>query len=100
VEQAIFKVYKYVLSKHSTVMKDMMYVSGDNNDKSGTDENPLLLVGDSVEGWELFLSIVFPDVPTKPVDVYNDSRLYKLFSLVHKYSMELIERDVLGNLEN
>ncbi|PVG00440.1 hypothetical protein CPB86DRAFT_225962 [Serendipita vermifera] len=78
----------------------MIYVGGDRNDESGTDENPLSLVGDSVEGWELFLSILFPDVPTRPADVYNDSRLYKFFTLAHKYSMELIEEDIIKYLEN
>ncbi|CAG8696325.1 7780_t:CDS:2, partial [Acaulospora colombiana] len=91
VEQAIFKVSKYVLSKHSNVIKDMMCLSGDTAHDAGVDENPLLLVGDSVEGWEL--------IPTQLIDIYNDPRLYKFFTLAHKYSMEIIEKNIISHLE-
>jgi hypothetical protein len=116
VEQAIFKISKYQLSRHSPVFDDMISIVGDKSEETGTDQNPLFLAGDTVAGWELFLSILFPEynfhirshrrlsnisqsTPTRPVDIYVDPKLGKLLLLAHKYSMETIEKDIIGQLE-
>jgi hypothetical protein len=39
----------------------MISVGGGKSEETGTNENPLFLAGDSVDGWELFLSILFPE---------------------------------------
>jgi hypothetical protein len=61
VENAIFKVYRYHLSKHSTVIHDIFSLPISASHKDGTEEKPLVLVGDSVEGWEIFLGMLYPE---------------------------------------
>jgi hypothetical protein len=51
-------------------------------------------------GFDHHLSNTSCSIPTKPVDIYSDPKLDKLLLLVHKYSMELIEKDIIGYLEN
>jgi hypothetical protein len=55
VENAIFKVHRSVLAKYSSVIEDMLNVPQGNNGGGGTDEEPLVLIGDKVVGWELLL---------------------------------------------
>jgi hypothetical protein len=39
----------------------MICIGGDKSQETGTDENPLFLAGDSADGWDLFLSILFAE---------------------------------------
>jgi hypothetical protein len=39
----------------------MICIGGDKSEEAGTDEHPLFLTDDSVDGWELFLSMLFPE---------------------------------------
>ena len=57
VENATFKVHRSFLTKYSTVIKDMLEApqSESGRQKEATDENPLILKGDSASGWEMLL---------------------------------------------
>jgi len=55
VENAVFKVHRSFLTKYSTVIKDMFEVPQPGKQKEATDENPLVLTGDTAVGWALLL---------------------------------------------
>jgi hypothetical protein len=55
VEKAIFKVHRSFLTKYSTVIKDMVEAPQSGSKNEATDENPLILKGDSASGWETLL---------------------------------------------
>jgi hypothetical protein len=59
VENAIFKVHRYFLAKYSGVLRDMLDSPQDSTLRDGTDENPLVLSGDSSEGWQLLLEDIY-----------------------------------------
>jgi hypothetical protein len=116
VEKAIFKVSRHLLSKHSSVIEDMFKLPQEGFNQSGIDERPVILVGDSVEGWEIFLSILYPEYcpisSTRfhanlkqsrnlldPIDIYSGLQLDSLFPVVLKYSMESIEKAIIKHLE-
>jgi hypothetical protein len=50
-----FKVHKSVLANYSSVMEVMVNCPKGSGLDDGTEENPLILDGDSVRGWELLL---------------------------------------------
>ncbi|CAG8667802.1 7842_t:CDS:2, partial [Acaulospora colombiana] len=97
VEKAIFKVYRYTLSKHSTVIRDLFSLPETTSDKDGTDEKPLVFVDDSVKGWETFLKLRRD--PIQLIDVFSGDNLDHVFPLVVKYSMEEIEQSILKRLD-
>jgi hypothetical protein len=49
------------MSNHSSVIYDMFKIPQGDTKQHGTDETPVTLVGDSVEGWELFLGLLYPE---------------------------------------
>lgn len=55
VENAIFKVHRSFLEKYSTVIKDMLNAPQSRDLQQANDENPLILTGDRVSGWEALL---------------------------------------------
>jgi hypothetical protein len=55
VGSGIFKVHKSVLAKYSPVIEGMVDCPKGDRSNDGTEENPLVLDGDSVRGWELLL---------------------------------------------
>jgi len=59
VENAIFKVHRYFLAKYSSVLRDMLDSPQDSDLRDGTDDNPLVLSGDSSEGWQLLLEEIY-----------------------------------------
>jgi hypothetical protein len=59
VQSAIFKVHRSVLAAYSTVLKDMLEIPSENGHKDGTDERPLVLIGDSAAGWEVLLGLQY-----------------------------------------
>ncbi|PVG00441.1 hypothetical protein CPB86DRAFT_782775 [Serendipita vermifera] len=65
----------------------------------GTDEKPVTLVGDSVEGWEIFLGLLYPDNPVEPLDVYLLTRLDAVFPILIKYSADTMEKSIIRHLE-
>ncbi|PVG00444.1 hypothetical protein CPB86DRAFT_782779 [Serendipita vermifera] len=99
VEKAIFKVSGHLLSKHSSVIRDMFRIPQEGTNQDGTDEKPVILGGDSVKGWEIFLTLLYPDDLLEPVDIYSGSKLDSLFPIVLKYSIESVEKAVLKHLD-
>jgi hypothetical protein len=59
VQNAIFKVHRSVLAAYSTVIKDMLEVPSENGSIDGTDERPLILIGDTAAGWEALLGLQY-----------------------------------------
>jgi hypothetical protein len=56
VEKGIFKVHKSVLGRYSLVIENMLSVPNVKGpEEDGNDENPVILSGDSVRGWERLL---------------------------------------------
>jgi hypothetical protein len=65
VEKAIFKVAGHLLARHSSVLRDMFRIPQAGDIQSGTDERPVILAGDSVKGWEIFLNLLYPEYGSK-----------------------------------
>jgi hypothetical protein len=42
----------------------MFNISQEMANQSGIDEKPVMLAGDTVKGWEIFLSILYPEYYT------------------------------------
>jgi hypothetical protein len=59
VENAIFKIHRYFLAKHSNVINDMFDSPQGNGGTVGTDDNPLVLTGDAACGWEFLLEEIY-----------------------------------------
>jgi BTB/POZ domain len=59
VENAIFKVHRYFLAKYSSVISDMFDSPQGSEGTVGTDDNPLVLTGDTACGWELLLDEIY-----------------------------------------
>jgi BTB/POZ domain len=69
VENAIFKVHRSVLAKYSSVIEGMLNAPQGNDSRGGTDDNPLVLTGDSVVAWESLLGWQYERfVPIQPND--------------------------------
>lgn len=69
VENAIFKVHRSFLAKQSSVIKDMLGGPHPSANRDGTDENPLVLTGDSAASWELLLESLYERYVTKPTTI-------------------------------
>jgi hypothetical protein len=84
--------------------------------QAGIDERPVILAGDSVKGWEIFLSILYPEYCLissvryhanlkrfrnllDPIDIYSGLQLDSLFPVVLKYSIESMEKAIIKHLE-
>ncbi|KIM29686.1 hypothetical protein M408DRAFT_328553 [Serendipita vermifera MAFF 305830] len=101
VENAIFKVHRFFLVRHSSVLKGMFDVHKGDEDITGEgmDDSPVKLDGDSVLGWEVFLSEIYERGPiAKPQQRTKEQLLY-LLRVAHKYCMVVIEGDILKELK-
>jgi hypothetical protein len=58
VENAIFKIHRHFLRKHSPVLNDMLQLPTTTPGQEATDQNPLVL-SDSALGWELLLGCFY-----------------------------------------
>ncbi|PVG00442.1 hypothetical protein CPB86DRAFT_729648 [Serendipita vermifera] len=99
VEKAIFKASRSLLSSHSSILQDMFKVPQGEGNEDGTDKRPVVLAGDNVKGWEVFLGLLYPLNPLEPMDIYSGSTLDSFFPIVHKYSMGAIEKSIIQHLE-
>jgi hypothetical protein len=59
VENAIFKMHSHFLTTQSDVFHGMLSAPRGEASRDGTDENPLVLMGDAVGGWELLLYSIY-----------------------------------------
>ncbi|KIM29681.1 hypothetical protein M408DRAFT_328546 [Serendipita vermifera MAFF 305830] len=102
VENAIFKVHRFFLAKYSSALKDMFNVpQGLNIMREGSEENPVLLNGDSATGWELLLGDIYSHHPIidVPRSSYTGDQLLLLLQIAHKYCMDTVEVGILKLLE-
>lgn len=58
-KNAILKVHRSLFMRFSTVIKDMLGAPNKDGSEDGTDEKPLILMGDTVAGWELLLELQY-----------------------------------------
>ncbi|KAG8810507.1 hypothetical protein FRC17_002911 [Serendipita sp. 399] len=70
--------------------------SGENND--GTEEKPLVLTGDTVAAWELFLRLQYPTIRILP-EALTAEQLLTILPIANKYRMERVETDIIQELK-
>ncbi|KAG8810506.1 hypothetical protein FRC17_002910 [Serendipita sp. 399] len=97
VENIIFKIHRSMLVQYSTVIRDMLDPPTDETSIDGSDECPLLLPGDSSEGWELLLGLQYR-VPLAEPERLRGKQLLKILMIAHKYCMERIESGIIAKL--
>ncbi|KAG8818585.1 hypothetical protein FRC19_010552 [Serendipita sp. 401] len=98
VENAIFKVHRSLLARSSTAIQDMLSVPSGKGPHDGTDENPLIMSGDSVVGWELLLGLQY-SVLLNRFQLPKGEDLLTILPIVHKYCMEEIEANIIRELK-
>ncbi|PVF93899.1 hypothetical protein CPB86DRAFT_835133 [Serendipita vermifera] len=98
VENIIFKVHRSILSRYSTVIRDMIDKSNKTSHDNNIEEKLLVLNGDSPVGWELLLGLQY-NGPRITSDGFIGEDLLSILTITHKYDMQEIERDVIKELE-
>ncbi|KIM29714.1 hypothetical protein M408DRAFT_328578 [Serendipita vermifera MAFF 305830] len=99
VERTIFKVHSYFLTTQSEVFRDMvMAAPRTNRHDDGTDSEPLVLSGDSVEGWELLLNAIYRESPFKPI-AFTGKQSIEALRITHKYCMQPAEDDLMTKIK-
>ncbi|KIM29710.1 hypothetical protein M408DRAFT_328574 [Serendipita vermifera MAFF 305830] len=99
VERTIFKIHSHFLTKQSEVFRDMVTAAPRANDHNGgTDSEPLVLSGDSVEGWELFLSSIYRTNSFKPI-TFTGKQSIEIIRITHKYCMQSAEDELISRLK-
>ncbi|KAG8826144.1 hypothetical protein FRC17_008370 [Serendipita sp. 399] len=98
VENVIFKVHRSILAQYSKVIQDMIALPGDGESKDGTEENPLVLIGDTAASWERLLKIPY-GVPRLKSERIKGEHLLEILTIAHKYCMEEIEADIIEELK-
>ncbi|KIM29711.1 hypothetical protein M408DRAFT_328575 [Serendipita vermifera MAFF 305830] len=99
VERTIFKVHSHFLTTQSEVFRDMVTAAPQSNEyNDGTESKPLILSGDRVEGWELFLSAIYRDDYLQPI-TYSGKESIEILHLAHKYCMNSIEAGLISRLK-
>ncbi|PVF93902.1 hypothetical protein CPB86DRAFT_714414, partial [Serendipita vermifera] len=96
--KAIFKVHRSILSRYSSVLQGMFTAPRDTEINDGTDENPLVLTGDSAVAWELLLGLQY-DSPRVRSGRLPGQDLLQILSVAHKYCMERITTDIIEELK-
>ncbi|KAG8816031.1 hypothetical protein FRC17_000494 [Serendipita sp. 399] len=86
-----------MLIQYSTVIRDMLDAPTDETSIDGSDECPLLLPGDSSEGWELLLGLQYR-VPLAEPERLRGKQVLKILMIAHKYCMERIELGFIAKL--
>ncbi|PVF91328.1 hypothetical protein CPB86DRAFT_878583 [Serendipita vermifera] len=98
VENTIFKVHRSILSRYSTVIRDLIDESNGISHDNNTEEICLILNGDSLIGWELLLGLQY-NGPRITSDGFIGEDLLSILTITHKYDMQEIQRDVIKELE-
>jgi hypothetical protein len=117
VENAIFKVHRYFLTKYSTVLQDMFNTPQGDGTVDGTDERPLVLSQDTAVGWELLLDAIydrfasllsartipllimtFPSHSLKDLQGPSGKDMLAILPIAHKYCMDGFETAILERL--
>ncbi|KAG8861126.1 hypothetical protein FRC20_011511 [Serendipita sp. 405] len=55
VDDVLFKVHRYLLTQSSSVFRDMLEIP--QGEQNQVEQQPILLTGDSVEGWSTFFEL-------------------------------------------
>ncbi|KIM29712.1 hypothetical protein M408DRAFT_328576 [Serendipita vermifera MAFF 305830] len=98
VERTIFKIHSHFLTKQSEVFRDMVTAAPQTTrPNDGTDSKPLVLSGDSVEGWELFLSSIYREL-FKPI-IFTGKQSIEILRIAHKYCMQSAEDNLISRLK-
>ncbi|KIM20847.1 hypothetical protein M408DRAFT_333786 [Serendipita vermifera MAFF 305830] len=99
VENAIFRVHRYFLAKYSSVISDMFDSPQGKERAVGTDENPLVLTGDTACAWGLLLEEIYNRNPLENSKTYSSERLLSLLRIAHKYCMDRLEQTTIEKLK-
>ncbi|KIM29709.1 hypothetical protein M408DRAFT_328573 [Serendipita vermifera MAFF 305830] len=100
VERTIFKIHSHFLTTQSEVFRDMITAAPrTNGHNGGTDSEPLVLSGDSVEGWELFLSVIYHDTFLRPI-TFTSKQSIEVLRIAHKYCMQSAEDELISRLKD
>ncbi|KAG8757415.1 hypothetical protein FRC14_002086 [Serendipita sp. 396] len=99
VENAIFRIHRSLLARFSTVMQDMLSVPGGEGHKDTTDENPVVMHGDSAISWELLLEFQY-DMPRITPEELTGEALLMVFLIAHKYCMDKVETEIIEELQS
>jgi len=98
VQNAIFKIHRFFLIDHSSVLRDMLSLPQSIKGSESANGTPIVISGDTAKVWELLLASFYRARPMAAMD-YTDEECLELLALVHKYGMEGIEEDLISYLE-
>ncbi|KAG8750255.1 hypothetical protein FRC14_000684 [Serendipita sp. 396] len=98
IESVIFKVHRSILARYSTVIHSMLSVPSVEGSQDGTDENPLVMTGDSAASWEFLLGLQY-NIPRNRPDALKGEGLLMILPLVHKYCMEEMETWIIEQIK-
>ncbi|KIM29708.1 hypothetical protein M408DRAFT_328572 [Serendipita vermifera MAFF 305830] len=99
VERTIFKIHSHFLTTESEVFRDMITAAPRSNEHNdGTDSEPLILSGDSVKGWELFLSSIYRANSFKFI-TFTGKQSIQILRITHKYCMQSAEDELISRLK-
>ncbi|KIM29707.1 hypothetical protein M408DRAFT_328570 [Serendipita vermifera MAFF 305830] len=107
VEKTIFKIHSHFLTTQSEVFNGMIaapqetsmaFPAQEDGYNDGTNSKPLVLSGDRVEGWALFLSAIYRHNHLKPV-TYDGKESIEVLRIAHKYCMNSIEDELISRLK-
>jgi len=97
VNNALFKLHRHFLVKHSIAIRDMMNLPGPQELERSAEESLVKLSGDTVKGWETMMQLFYPDNPCVPVS-FTAEEWAAILLLAHKYLMDGIELSALRQL--
>ncbi|KIM63561.1 hypothetical protein SCLCIDRAFT_1173263, partial [Scleroderma citrinum Foug A] len=102
VENVLFKVHRSVLVDKSLFFRDMFDVTHDfgfDESQGSSDQNPIINEGSTVQGFELFLSVLYdkwrPDAARM-----SDEMMVQLLQLSQKYQSKSAREHGLKRLQN
>ncbi|KAG8776842.1 hypothetical protein FRC19_008259 [Serendipita sp. 401] len=96
VDDVLFKVHRYLLTQSSSVFRDMLEIP--QGEQNQVEQQPILLTGDSVEGWSTFFELHYRDNPWAPPPTFSDQRMLALLRISHKYCMIKIQDEIITRM--
>ncbi|KAJ6466356.1 hypothetical protein C8R45DRAFT_1021412 [Mycena sanguinolenta] len=97
VESTQFRVAKSVLSRHSSVFRDMFLVPLPADEPTVEDCPVVVLVGDTAQDWALFLGAMYPESLT--VEAPSLALIAAILRLSKKYDFPVFHKDCVRRLK-
>ncbi|KAG9033591.1 hypothetical protein FS842_003933 [Serendipita sp. 407] len=102
IDNTLLKFYRHFITKESTKLEEIFnspQVDGD--ETYGSDARPIILTGDSIEGWSIFLSLLYSDDPLGARTPHLTHReQIELLRIASKHDMNRINYGLLSRIKN